>query len=651
MGSKTGSQGTDHGATNRIILLQVAVLAVGIVVQHVITSAVGQDGPLQSLAVVVGIVTFAATLAACTSKRIFDSVASARFGVVSLVMLTLLSIMGTVVLQGEQRMAFDTTYGPLSPMLRALFVDDLFHSYGFSGLLGLASGALVATLFTSRRLTLKRVGVLGAHLGCVVTLVGAAAGSVWGVKGRLNLHVDEQSSSFFVQSADGQVSEVPLGFTVRLDEFDLLKYEPAFRLKVVEIDGEKQDLVASFDPEDERSSGALLDHGVELLGYWPDHAREMDVRPADEKSTHGSDVSGLALADGSGVLTWILDPKTPQGGRLRGTNETTVAFVWEQVRAEQLLSSIERSGGSPHVMLVGNQRKIVEIGKSYELPDSAGSYRLLSAFKDFVIDPNTKKPSDRSDAPDNPAVQVEIKDAQGNVIAVKWMFAKFPDFKHDAGTSGPDLRYVYDTDGLGFDKGLLLVGETSEVWTIRSGKVAGKAPFSNGTNLSVDGATLTVKAIHRYVAATQRNVTLSDRATNPVAEVRLVGDQRTMFIVPGQAVELADEGLVLALTPKGDDVRDYLSTLTVLENGVQVLSQKVEVNHPLSHGGYHLYQSDYDPRDPTFSGFQVVKDPGLVLVYVGLAMMLLAVTHVILVVPVVRRLKRTRGPAAANGGK
>jgi cytochrome c biogenesis protein len=40
-------------------------------------------------------------------------------------------------------------------------------------------------------------------------------------------------------------------------------------------------------------------------------------------------------------------------------------------------------------------------------------------------------------------------------------------------------------------------------------------------------------------------------------------------------------------------VRDWISTLTILENGRPVLSRAVEVNHPLSYGGFVFYQSGY----------------------------------------------------------
>jgi cytochrome c biogenesis protein len=52
--------------------------------------------------------------------------------------------------------------------------------------------------------------------------------------------------------------------------------------------------------------------------------------------------------------------------------------------------------------------------------------------------------------------------------------------------------------------------------------------------------------------------------------------------------------------PNGS-VRDWKSTLTVLEKGSEVLSKTIEVNHPLSHKGFVFYQSSYgwDWKNPT----------------------------------------------------
>jgi cytochrome c biogenesis protein len=62
--------------------------------------------------------------------------------------------------------------------------------------------------------------------------------------------------------------------------------------------------------------------------------------------------------------------------------------------------------------------------------------------------------------------------------------------------------------------------------------------------------------------------------------------------IPQADFELRLDKFVTEYHPNGS-VRDWKSTLTVLENGSDVLSKTIEVNHPLSHKGFVFYQSRY----------------------------------------------------------
>lgn len=66
-------------------------------------------------------------------------------------------------------------------------------------------------------------------------------------------------------------------------------------------------------------------------------------------------------------------------------------------------------------------------------------------------------------------------------------------------------------------------------------------------------------------------------------------------------------------------VRNYRSTLEITEKGRVVKTTSLAVNSPLSHRGYTFYQSGYDPNDPSWTSLQVVRDPGVPLVFLGFA--------------------------------
>lgn len=61
----------------------------------------------------------------------------------------------------------------------------------------------------------------------------------------------------------------------------------------------------------------------------------------------------------------------------------------------------------------------------------------------------------------------------------------------------------------------------------------------------------------------------------------------------------------------------FRSRLAVLEEGHPVLAKTIAVNDPLEYDGYHFYQANYRWDDPTYSGLEVVRDPGLPLVWTG----------------------------------
>ncbi len=73
--------------------------------------------------------------------------------------------------------------------------------------------------------------------------------------------------------------------------------------------------------------------------------------------------------------------------------------------------------------------------------------------------------------------------------------------------------------------------------------------------------------------------------------------------------------------PKRGAVRDYISSLAVIENDEIVAEKNVEVNHPLHYGGHYFYQYAYDTQDGQYSVLMVVSDTGLGLIYAGYVML------------------------------
>jgi len=91
-------------------------------------------------------------------------------------------------------------------------------------------------------------------------------------------------------------------------------------------------------------------------------------------------------------------------------------------------------------------------------------------------------------------------------------------------------------------------------------------------------------------------------------------------------VNILDQQLLLRLTAFRDPIiRQYQSTVSVLENGQVVQQGLIEVNQPLVHRGVAIYQtaSNQDEFGFYYSGFQLSKDPGEPLVWAGSILLVL----------------------------
>ncbi|OHB77693.1 MAG: hypothetical protein A2Z34_09805 [Planctomycetes bacterium RBG_16_59_8] len=209
--------------------------------------------------------------------------------------------------------------------------------------------------------------------------------------------------------------------------------------------------------------------------------------------------------------------------------------------------------------------------------------KILQYVPHFKID--NKKVTSASAEPVNPALQVQW--TKGEETHTQWLFANMPDYSsvhRKEGVTYPDVVYHFVDGNRPFVELELATPHGSE-----------KARLTEGNH----GA------------------------------VRLEG------------------GAILLSLEKRKDVKEYRSLLSIWEDGKKVNEAPVEVNAPLWHKGYHFYQSDYRKEDLTYSGISVVRDPGLDLVYLGLAMICFGVIYIFYVKPwlIRRRVRAAAGEA------
>ncbi|GMV38404.1 MAG: hypothetical protein AMXMBFR64_01200 [Myxococcales bacterium] len=258
-------------------------------------------------------------------------------------------------------------------------------------------------------------------------------------------------------------------------------------------------------------------------------------------------------------------------GAARGKSSTSVTVT-------KLYKNLVRRNTAPdrHILTMpdGVDREVA-LGETVILPDGRKAL-IEDYFPDFVIDMESRRVYSRSDQPNNPAVAVVVTEPDGKE-STAYLFGR------------KELRDVAHGNTAG----------------LKYAMTPGPTELAEG-----DGEGL-----------------------NPAAEVEVrwpSGKVDTALLVAAnpKPIDLGG-GRVLVYREKPEMIKNYRSTLTVVRNGTEVQTEEIRVNHPMYFEGYAFYQSNFDPKNPSYSGIEVVKDPGLAIVTFGLWALIAGVVHTI----------------------
>ncbi len=131
-----------------------------------------------------------------------------------------------------------------------------------------------------------------------------------------------------------------------------------------------------------------------------------------------------------------------------------------------------------------------------------------------------------------------------------------------------------------------------------------------------------------FVDSGMNVVSRSDNPGNPALLVRISrGDKveaRWLFARYPDFTMERDGNIGLAYK-FGKSPGDFKSTVTIFDEGKGRLTGTIEVNHPLKYRGYSFYQANYDPASLQWTGLEVVRDPGVHVVFAGILLLNLGV--------------------------
>ena len=133
----------------------------------------------------------------------------------------------------------------------------------------------------------------------------------------------------------------------------------------------------------------------------------------------------------------------------------------------------------------------------------------------------------------------------------------------------------------------------------------------------------------------------SDKIGTPAicVDIEGPGGKYTEWLLSGSqyATWYPDNNFALVYEPTGESIKHFISNLRIVDNGQTVAEKAIKVNDPLKYKGYVVYQSSYDPEAGNFSGLQIVKDPGIPVVYSGFGTLCFGVIFIFYIKPFLRK--------------
>jgi len=570
-------------------------------------------------------------------RTIYRTLTSVPFAVTLLLALAVATLLGTLIVQAAHPQEYTERYGTtLAPLIQWWGLDDIFRAAWFNGMLVLAAVSLALVVVKKRSWRLSQWGHLLSHGGVILVLIGGAIGNLTGFRGFIDIHEGRQESQALRMDRGVRLPEQhDLGFAIRLNRFEIDRYEPEYRLYVYERNRRGSfRATRSFGIEEVRSFQRVGQEAAEvrLSAVFPD----FDLRSELHVVENGRGVPALRVelpGRAAGPVNLLAGVPGRNALDLATVGGPLLSLVWQEPAAEEVARWHEEqeeihvvSFAGPH----GHREEVrVEVNGTYDLAGGAYRMRVLEYLPDFTFDPQSRRAFSRSPDPNNPALRVALLGEGSVEPEVRWLLARAPDLErgHGREATGPRLVYRHVPEHRPPARRVLVVGETRQVWEIEHGRVAArreKQPLDGQTLDIVGEARLTL-----FPSAEERHepYSRSDEWNDPVAALELRTGGREEFethYLPADHTHplyLPDGRTAILFGEKPNSIRAFRSDLAVIENGEEAARKTIAVNHPLYHRGYHFYQSNYRRDDPTYSGILVVKDPGLLVAWIGFAVL------------------------------
>ncbi len=587
-------------------------------------------------------------------SKIWQFLCYVKLAVIIIIVLAVACIVGTIILQQRTPEDYVRRYGEgLTKIFSAIQFTDIFHSYWFAFLLVLLCVNLGCCTVKRWRNTVLQIGFLLTHISIILTLIGCFIDLQFGEKGGVNVY-EGKSVDYYLRRGD--YKKIPLDFSVYCDDFIIERHPPKYRLVSYVKDKDKQRNLPVKIGKRNKIPGS--NYAVTIKDYYED--AEYLQEPINTSSEPKNPAIYVQLLSSEAVAAegwlfakghnWYNDPKL----------DLKVEYLWANNNED--FEKFTKTAGKSHKPELGiiieekniSKSVIIEEGKSFPIDDTY--YKI--EIKEFTLDYVNRARPLNEQSPNNPGVRVDITGPQG--IDSRWSFAKYPDYWDQAHQSKykdikltcfvPDdfslaskrLRIVHNKNG----KQAFSYIKDENVTSITDWEI------NKEYDIGDTGQQLKIAKYFPSYSVRQEVVRRSDdnheghnhapgeHVGNPAIFVEIDGPRGRFgdwVLAQNPPRWYPDKNFALLYERSGMEVKDYKSILRVVENGETVLAKTIEVNDPLKYNGYVFYQSSYDPEGERYTGLQVTKNPGLIVVYTGFIILCVGIVFIFYVKPFLRR--------------
>ncbi|MBM4065021.1 MAG: cytochrome c biogenesis protein ResB [Planctomycetes bacterium] len=585
-----------------------------------------------------------------SSNIVWDFFCSVKLAVVIILIMTVACILGTVILQEKTMDEYTAKYGyGLATFLRTTQLTNVFYSHWFSFLLILLCANLICCTIKRWRNTFLQTGFVLTHLSLVLILIGGVVKFQMGVKGGVNVYEGKSVNYFLTQKIDrkGKLDYVKkdLPFSIALDDFILEKNEPKFQLVSYVKNKDRQKVLEIKLGKKQKVPGS--DYKVTIKDYVPDAELKQEPVNVSDKPDNPAIFVKFFGSEKVAAEGWLL--ANERNSYEDKKQNLRIEYLWlsSQQELDKVVNSAETANPQLSVALSGQMQNYpLELNKVFRLEGTDYTIKMLQ----YVYNYGDRRPLGEQPT-DNPAVQVEIKGPEGD--ETRWVFEKFPDWNKMHPAKYKSLNITCSgIAGTYMAKNTVRIYQTPEgkqmIVCIKDKRIAEIKPWEldNRYTIPDTGNQVEVSEYFPSFDFKREVIKKSDEVKMPAIFAEVEGPagkvEDWIFSSNQYATWYTDNNFALVYESTGESISHYTSMLRIVENGQTVVEKTIRVNDPLEYKGYVIYQSSYDPEAGSFSGLQIVKDPGIPIAYSGFGAICVGVVFIFYIKPFLRK-KQKKG--------